>query len=129
MNNMSNNIEEKLKEFEAKYYGANEPKIKDILEDVRQALQEQEEIIREEEYQRRRGATSKAANVNYFSGYEKGRRCAMKNRIDNVIQSQDIAFDAGYARAKQEMKEKLMQIVVEDVPHKYQERLLKELNI
>ena len=45
---MSNYIEEKLKEFEAKYYGANEPKIKDILEDVRQALQEQEERIKQE---------------------------------------------------------------------------------
>ena len=56
-------------------------------------------------------------------------RIALEKRIDDVIQGQDIAFDAGYARAKQEMKEKLMQIVVEDVPHQYQERLLKELNI
>ena len=54
-------------------------------------------------------------------------RIALEKRIDDVIQSQDIAFDAGYARAKQEMTEKLMQIVVEDVPHQYQERLLKEL--
>ena len=70
---MSNYIEEKLKELENKYYGANDPKVKDILEDVRQALQEQEERIRGE------------------------------------------------------MKEKLLQIVIEDVPHKYQERFLKEL--
>ena len=52
-----------------------------------------------------------------------------EKKIDDVIQGQDIAFDAGYARAKQEMKEKLLQIVIEDVPHQYQERLLKELNI
>jgi addiction module HigA family antidote len=54
-------------------------------------------------------------------------RIALEKRIDDVIQGQDIAFDAGYARAKQEMKEKLLQIVIEDVPHQYQERLLKEL--
>ena len=143
---MSKYIEEKLKEFDRELvemnlfkgrdmynrpplYDTPDEKIEEIKQFIKQALQEQEDRIREEEYQRRRGATSKAANVNYFSGYEKGRRCAMKNRIDDVIQSQDIAFDAGYARAKQEMKEKLMQIVVEDVPHQYQERLLKELNI
>ena len=81
---MSNYIEEKLKEFNNWYddlddglYQADKSEIRDFIE---QALQEQEERIREEEYQRRRGATSKAANVNYFSGYENGRRCAMKKK-------------------------------------------------
>lgn len=99
---MSNYIEEKLKELENKYYGANDPKVKDILEDVRQALQEQEERIREEEYQRRKRVRSKTAEANYVEGYNK---------------------------ARIETKEKLLRIVVEDVPHQYQERLLKELNI
>lgn len=69
---------------------------------IRIALQEQEERIREEEYQRRKRVRSKTARINY---------------------------DAGYCKAEQEIKEKLMQIVIEDVPHKYQERLLKELKI
>jgi len=63
---------------------------------IKQALQEQEERIREEEYQRRKEEKCETAEVNY---------------------------QAGYARAKQE----ILQIVIEDVPHKYQERFLKEL--
>jgi flagellar biosynthesis/type III secretory pathway protein FliH len=110
MNNMSNYIEEKLKEFDERFRNAlwSDPDnlaIRmngEVEQFIKQALQEQEERIREEEYQRRKEEKCETAEVNY---------------------------QAGYARAKQEMKEKLMQIVVEDVPHQYQERLLKELNI
>ena len=69
---------------------------------IKQALQEQEERIIEEEYQRRKRVRSKTAEANYVEGYNK---------------------------ARIETKEKLLRIVVEDVPHQYQERLLKELNI
>ncbi len=110
---MSNYIEEKLKEFDRELVEMNLFKGRDMynrpplydtpdekIEEIKQFIKQ---ALQEQE-ERIRG-------------------------IDNVIQSQDIAFDAGYARAKQEMKEKLMQIVIEDVPHQYQERLLKELNI
>ena len=80
----------------------NDKRIDFVIKLIKQALQEQEERIIEEEYQRRKRVRSKTAEANYV---------------------------AGYNEAKQEMKEKLMQIVIEDVPHKYQERLLKELNI
>ena len=69
---------------------------------IRIALQEQEDRIREEEYQRRKREKCKTAEANYVEGYNK---------------------------ARIETKEKLLRIVIEDVPHKYQERLLKELNI
>ena len=103
---MSNYIEEKLKEFNNWYddlddglYQADKSEIRDFIE---QALQEQEERIREEEYQRRKRVRSKTAEANYVEGYNK---------------------------ARIETKEKLLRIVIEDVPHQYQERLLKELNI
>ena len=107
---MSNYIEEKLKEFDEKflektfdsYQGWSFEDLEEIKQFIKQALQEQEERIIEEEYQRRKRVRSKTAEANYV---------------------------AGYNEARIEMKEKLMQIVIEDVPHQYQERLLKELNI
>ena len=116
---MSNYIEKKLKEFDRELvemnlfkgrdmhnrpplYDTTDEKIEEIKQFIKQALQEQEERIREEEYQRRKRVRSKTAEANYVEGYNK---------------------------ARIETKEKLLRIVVEDVPHQYQERLLKELNI
>lgn len=80
----------------------NDKRIDFVIKLIKQALQEQEERTREEEYQRRKRVRSKTAEANYVEGYNK---------------------------ARIETKEKLLKIVIEDVPHQYQERLLKELNI
>ena len=84
-------MEEKLKEFDERFYSLGKIEI----------------------FQYQDGTATQE-----FVSYESG----VREFIKQALQEQE-------ERIKQEMKEKLMQIVVEDVPHQYQERLLKELNI
>ena len=125
---MSNYIEEKLKEFDREFVKNLGDMIEAIFLDpngsvnpikqfIKQALQEQGERIREEEYQRRRGATSKAANVNYFSGYEKGVR-DVKEKIEELEPSYSGVLDSNERRRGYEL-----------AWAEFREELLKELNI
>jgi hypothetical protein len=84
---MSNYIEEKLKEFNNWYddlddglYQADKSEIRDF---IKQALQEQEERIREEEYQRRKRGRSKTVEVNYKTGYWRARE-EMKRFVPKI---------------------------------------------
>jgi len=63
---------------------------------------------------------------NWYDDLDDGLYQADKSEIRDFIKQ---ALQEQEERIRGEMKEKLMQIVVEDVPHQYQERLLKELNI
>jgi len=113
---MNNYIEEKLKELSKVFPLIDdrdfEYQAKIIKEFIEQVLQEQEERIIEEEYQRRRRETSKAANVNYFSGYEKGIR-DVKEKIENLEPSYSGVLDSnerrrGYELAWAELREELL---------------------
>ena len=113
---MSNYIEEKLKEFDRELvemnlfkgrdmynrpplYDTPDEKIEEIKQFIKQALQEQEERIREEEYQRRKEEKCETAEVNY---------------------------QAGYARAKQEIKEKIKELKVDEMAASGGINVLKE---
>jgi len=63
---------------------------------------------------------------NWYDDLDDGLYQADKSEIRDFIKQ---ALQEQEERIRGEMKEKLLQIVIEDVPHQYQERLLKELNI
>ena len=62
---------------------------------------------------------------NWYDDLDDGLYQADKSEIRDFIKQ---ALQEQEERIRGEMKEKLLQIVIEDVPHQYQERLLKELN-
>ena len=59
-----------------------------------------------------------------------GENDALFNRKGNNVSQQVENFILQALQEQEErIKQEILQIVIEDVPHKYQERLLKELNI
>jgi len=98
---MNNYIEEKLKEFDRELvemnlfkgrdmhnrpplYDTPDEKIEEIKQFIKQALQEQEERIIDEERQRRKEEKCKTARINYDAGYCKAEQ-EMKEKIEKQI--------------------------------------------
>ena len=67
--------------------------------------------------------------MNLFKGRDMYNRPPLYDTPDEKIEEIKQFIKQALQEQEERIKQEILQIVIEDVPHKYQERLLKEINI